>query len=112
LCAACANEAAAVKARFTIIKQVEIVGARPGPCSLFSSGTKMSGIKPPVISPKGAGALLLLIACASEVSGRASAADLTLRIAPKARHEAPAATGGQPKSLYEQFLRWKRSLFH
>jgi hypothetical protein len=76
----------------------------------------MPGIAPPAISLKGAGALLLLIACAAEVSGRASAADLALRIAPKAQHktqhEAPAAAGGQPKSLYEQFLRWKRSLFH
>jgi hypothetical protein len=72
----------------------------------------MSRIKPPAISLKGAGALLLLIACDSEVSGRASAADLALRVAPKAQHEAPSAAGGQPKSIYEQFLRWKRSLFH
>jgi len=72
----------------------------------------MPGIAPPAISLKGAGALLLLIACTAEVSGRASAADLTLRIAPKTQHEPPAAAGGQPKSLYEQFLRWKRSLFH
>jgi hypothetical protein len=72
----------------------------------------MPGIAPPAVSLKGAGALLLLIACTAEVSGSASAADLTLRIAPKAPHEAPAAAGGQAKSLYEQFLRWKRSLFH
>jgi len=72
----------------------------------------MSGIAPRAISPKGAGALLLLIACASLGSGRASAADLALRIAPKAHRAAPAPASEQHESLYEQFLRWKRTLFH
>jgi len=72
----------------------------------------MPGIAPSAISLKGAGALLLLITCTAEVSGSASAAHLTLRVAPKAQHEALSAAGGQPKSLYEQFLHWKRSLFH
>lgn len=52
----------------------------------------------------------MLIACATQDSGRASAADLALRIAPGAHREAPA--NEQHKSLYEQFLRWKRTLFH
>jgi hypothetical protein len=78
----------------------------------MSSGDKMSGIARPATSLKGAGALLLLIACATQDSGRASAADLTLRIAPRAHREAPAQANEQHKSLYEQFLRWKRTLLH
>jgi len=72
----------------------------------------MSGIAPPAISLKGAGALLLWITCATLGSGRASAADLVLHIAPKAHRATPAPIRDQHESLYEQFLRWKRSLFH
>jgi hypothetical protein len=72
----------------------------------------MSGIAPSAISLKGAGALLLLIACVTQDSGRASAAELALRIAPMAHRAAPAPASEQHESLYEQFLRWRRTLFH
>jgi hypothetical protein len=54
----------------------------------------------------------ILIVCATLVSGSASTADLALRVAPKPRHEAPAAGNEHHNSVFEEFLRWKRTQSH
>jgi hypothetical protein len=57
-----------------------------------------------------------MVCCAIPVSGSVSAADLALRIAAKPPREAlwqaPAPTNAPRRSLFEQFLHWKRSLSH
>jgi hypothetical protein len=70
----------------------------------------MSGKAAPAVS-QGAGAFLIAIACCTiPVSGGVNAADLALRVAPKPQREAPAPVNGQRRSLFEEFLHWKRSL--
>jgi hypothetical protein len=88
------------KHHFTIIRQVEIVEARPRFARYFLGdlGDKMPGRAAPAVSPQGAGAFLVAMACcAIPVSGTVSAADLALRIAakaaakPRARHHVTGA---------------------
>jgi hypothetical protein len=75
----------------------------------------MSGKAAPAVSLQGARAFLVAMACcAIPISGSAGAADLALRIATKpprdAARQAPAPASGPPRGLFEEFLRWKRSL--
>jgi hypothetical protein len=71
------------KHHFTVIKQVEIVEARPR-FARYSLGDKMPGKAAPAVSPQAAGAFLIAMSCcAIPASGSVSAADLALRIAAK-----------------------------
>ena len=82
----------------------------------------MLGTQLPLAAPKAAGArttlpanlalgaILALLVCATLLSGRASAADLALHVAPKTQRETPVPMSNPLKRLFEEFLRWKRAL--